>query len=478
MSRKFPPQKVIPDANTTESKVIMMNIAKIRKESSALADVEAKIHETASKKDREMALLRSTSQKQIADLELKLKREVDKRDNIIVAERNEYIRKNKEHTKEVHDLQERSKKDLIFLEVGYEKKLAKESEYLKQMQQAYDEFVVHAKLDLAETNEKWKLRIAEADEHSVSLDSAMDKNKALLMMYCEYVSSRYQEVMSNMQESYEEKLSDLHIKLREANKSADSVLNENKSIQLKMARDVRTLHDDIANREIELSKVKGELDWSREKVARLEDALQSATVEISRRSEECSRWEYKAGEQQQHLSELEKIRKALISQLHLIRQELRPKDEKLAVISQDLIDGEREYASALEALSEKKREMNFQEEKVHLLQKQNRDLRSRVFAKETSLNRAANLFAEYKMALKQAYFDRKKVTVGDMDSALGKKNGFPDSGYPEDIVQNGMIEIIAKNKGMEAALGRLDKILSNHGSDDKHSTEVKISNKI
>jgi hypothetical protein len=265
-------------------------------------------------------------------------------------------------------------------------------------------------------------------------------------------------------------------------KAADTASNESKSVQGRLFRDLRTAQEEITSKEMQLAAVKGDLEWANEKVFRLEEALQSATLEITRRSDECSKWEYKAGEQQQYLSELERIRKALVSQLHMVRRDLRPKEEKLAVISQDLADGEREYASALEALSEKKREISFQDEKVHLLQKQNRDLRSKLFLKETTINRAASLFAEYKVALQRAFFDRRKVTVltpGSTSAAalsglMEAATMAPDLPSADQAVQSGIVEVFAKDKNMEAALARLEKVLGSQTLSGSKSVEVSI----
>jgi hypothetical protein len=193
-SKKYPLSRLVPEASGTESRVTMINLAKLRRQHSRLDELEGVIQDTIARKDREMSVIKVNTQKQVSDLEAKLKREVEKRDQIIIAERNEYIRKTKEHAKEFNDLRERGSKDLTILEVGYEKKLAKESEYLHKMQQAYDEFVVHARLDLAEANRKAERREIEFDEQSLSLESGLDKTKSILMMYCEYVSNRYQEV--------------------------------------------------------------------------------------------------------------------------------------------------------------------------------------------------------------------------------------------------------------------------------------------
>ena len=64
------------------------------------------------------------------------------------------------------------------------------------------------------------------------------------------------------------------------------------------------------------------------------------------------------------------MRKSLTSQLHLLRQELGPKEEKLLESSERLHEVEREYEQALFAISEKELNLSRKGESLHLLQKQ------------------------------------------------------------------------------------------------------------
>ena len=65
-----------------------------------------------------------------------------------------------------------------------------------------------------------------------------------------------------------------------------------------------------------------------------------------------------------------RIRKSLTSQLHLLRQELGPKEEKLLQSSERLHEVEREYERAIYAISEKEHSLSRKGESLHLLQKQ------------------------------------------------------------------------------------------------------------
>jgi len=59
------------------------------------------------------------------------------------------------------------------------------------------------------------------------------------------------------------------------------------------------------------------------------------------------------------------------------------------------------------------------------------------------------------------------VTVGDFDGGEIRSS---DS-ISEGLIQNGIVELIARIKGLEAALGRLEIILSVHGTDDNQSID-------
>lgn len=64
-----------------------------------------------------------------------MKREVQKRDEIILNERNETIKRVKELHSEIEHAKTTGSSQLKALEVNYERKLAQESSYLQKMQQ-------------------------------------------------------------------------------------------------------------------------------------------------------------------------------------------------------------------------------------------------------------------------------------------------------------------------------------------------------
>jgi hypothetical protein len=76
------------------------------------------------------------------------KREVSKRDKIILSERDDH-RKQKQHLNGELDSFEKRKSELVArVELGYEQKLAQEALYLDRMRQAYEEMTLNTRLGL------------------------------------------------------------------------------------------------------------------------------------------------------------------------------------------------------------------------------------------------------------------------------------------------------------------------------------------
>lgn len=65
-----------------------------------------------------------------------------------------------------------------------------------------------------------------------------------------------------------------------------------------------------------------------------------------------------------------RIRKALTSQLHTLREELGPKEETLNKVTDKLQETGREYEMSLHALAEKEKELTHKGISIGLLQKQ------------------------------------------------------------------------------------------------------------
>jgi hypothetical protein len=209
-------------------------------------------------------------------------------------------------------------------------------------------------------------------------------------------------------------------------------------------------------------------------VDKLEIALQQATGELKKRTEMYEKWEFKAGDQQQQISEIERIRKALTVQIHGLRQEIGPKEEKLLLVTEKLQEMESEYGRALKAISEKEVALTQKSASLYMLQKQVRDLRSTSLTKDASLKRAATLFEQYRETLVQAIATSTSGAVG-VGSDKTKKNplNFNDSRNTKlvstkhkDIkpppTPQPFEDTVATRKDNELALQRLDDVLRPH----------------
>eukprot|EP01034_Spumella_vulgaris_P027820 gene27820-34600_t len=268
-------------------------------------------------------------------------------------------------------------------------------------------------------------------------------------------------------------------RLKEELRSITKVLNEaqqNKlsdSVQAELT--VKKLEAIIDSKEVEVLRLKSSMEWANERIMQLELSLQKATMSLGSREEITSKWEMKTGELQQKIVELEKIRKALTTQLHSLRQELGPKEEKLIKVSEKLQEMDREYELSLHALSEKDKDLSHKGNSVGLLQKQVRELRNNANRKDAALRRAATLFDEYRFALQQAYYISEKRTLipagppgtatQPTESSEAKTNngkfsktlGIAANSMKPDVE---VVEIIAQNNGMKTAMKRLNDILT------------------
>ena len=113
-----------------------------------------------------------------------------------------------------------------------------------------------------------------------------------------------------------------------------SVAVPNRQDEAKALRQMQLLRSDMNAKEMEALNTAQELERMKDRAQRLETALQNAMEEINRKTEAANKWEFKAGEQQQQLSELERVRKALVSQLHEMREAMGPKDLQIVKTSE------------------------------------------------------------------------------------------------------------------------------------------------
>ena len=111
-----------------------------------------------------------------------------------------------EHSKAIHTLQkeiDENKKAydklLCEMEMNYEKRLAQETLYFQRMKQSYDEFVTHARMDLQQAQLQAEMKEKSLLNEKNEVLSDTEKQKHQLLQYCEYVSSRHQELLESLE---------------------------------------------------------------------------------------------------------------------------------------------------------------------------------------------------------------------------------------------------------------------------------------
>jgi hypothetical protein len=83
-------------------------------------------------------------------------------------------------------------------------------------------------------------------------------------------------------------------------------LTPHRQEETKTLRQMQLLKQDMAAKDMEVLNTAQELERMKDRAQRLENALQNAMTENQRKQEAAARWEFKSGEQQQQLNELER----------------------------------------------------------------------------------------------------------------------------------------------------------------------------
>jgi hypothetical protein len=178
-----------------------------------------------------------------------------------------------------------------------------------------------------------------------------------------------------------------------------------------------------------------------------------------------------------------RVRKALISQLHSLREEAGPKEIQIIKMSEKLNELEKQYEKALKAISEKEQHLQQNSTMVHLLHKQVRELRSSLVQRESSLKRASKLLDEFKYSLQQARFSSRKITVptggatvsGGVGVDASDSTTVTTSGHEEldyrrrelfQTKKTDVVELISSTPVMEESLQRLHDVLNPHSTSE------------
>jgi WD40 repeat protein len=471
-------QVEVSEAYGHENHIVLTDKAMLKSQQSRIEDKDAMLEEMAKEKKHTVLQLEAQRESEKKVLEETMIREIAKRDDIILVGRTELQQANKKAAEKLEHTHKQYRTQLAELEVMYEKKLAHESLYLENMKQAYDEYVTHARMDLESFHRKAGIREERLNLEKEDILEETEKQKKLLLEYCDYVGQRHREVLHNLSEAHDDQKYQMNMELQKQTGVIEAIRNQTRQDEAKALRQMQMLRSEMSAKELEALNTAQELDRMKDRSHRLETALQNALDEIGRKTEAANKWEFKAGEQQQQLSELERVRKALVSQLHSLREEMGPKEMQIVKTTERLGEVDKEYERSLKSISEKEQKLTQSSNMVHLLHKQVRELRSAVIQKEGSLKRAAKLLDEFKYALQQARFESRKITVAGgvagltnrdrvEDTSMFSADGFPHMPQKKASSKKGeVLELISSTPVMEESLQRLHDVLNPHATDE------------
>ena len=432
-----------------------------------LGEIDTIVQDKTRESDRIINKLSEQNAAKVAEMESRMKKEMKKRDAIIIKTREEMISTGKRLNLEISKLKNNQQREVSTIEAEYERKLSKESLYLEKMRQAYDEFVLHARMDMQDfQKEVDRGKLLDKEKVSTTLKE-QDKQKEALLTYIEYIKARNNEVLDSLSDAQEKERRKFKNGMSDAEEATEEAARAGRSEIASLTIETQKLKADRGKKDNDVMKLNSDLGWANERIRKLESALEEASGQLRRKTDVCEKWEYKAGETQQQVNDLERIRKALTSQLHALRQEMGPDKEKLSQTSERLQEVDREYELSLHAISEKDSSIIKRGSEINLLRKQVRELRFTTAQKERSLMRAAKILGEYKLALEEAQFKSVKQTVpvasknedNDEDSRI-------EAHRRKEKKKTEIVEIMTRSSNMLAAFRRLSDLLEPYENGD------------
>ena len=94
--------------------------------------------------------------------------------------------------------------------------------------------------------------------------------------------------------------------LVEAQKAVEESQKQGRTELAQMRRNIQELKIDVAAKEDEVLRLKSDQEWAGDRIQKLEATLQMAASEVKKRTDANEKWEFKAGDQQQQIYELER----------------------------------------------------------------------------------------------------------------------------------------------------------------------------
>ena len=91
-----------------------------------------------------------------------------------------------------------------------------------------------------------------------------------------------------------------------AKSAVDDMRKQTKEEIVYLNRQINDLNKTLAINENEAYKLRSDLEWANTRIHKLETSLQSATTAVKRHQESSEKWEFKIGEYQEQIRDLEK----------------------------------------------------------------------------------------------------------------------------------------------------------------------------
>lgn len=191
-------------SDSLENRFHLVEASKLRALRHQLRDTERMIETNKKDYDLKVDKILDSKEKMVSDLKAKMQKEIRQRDETILTSRNEYLKLKTSMNGEIAGIRKQCNDSISELELAYEQKLSQESLYLDKMKQAYDEYVVHSRMDLSELQRKTDARVEgiQADRNNALLEA--EKQKGTVLQYFEYVKLRNDELMQSLEQTQAE----------------------------------------------------------------------------------------------------------------------------------------------------------------------------------------------------------------------------------------------------------------------------------
>ena len=184
-----------------ENRFHIVEGSKLRALRGQLSDTERLIETNKKDYDLKVDKILESKEKMVLDLQARMQKEIKHRDETILHSRNEYLKLKTSMNGEIAAIRKQCNDSISDLELTYEQKLSQEALYLDKLKQAYDEYVVHSRMDLAELQRRTDQRVegVEADRNTALLEA--EKQKKTVLQYFDYVKIRNDELMQSLEQS-------------------------------------------------------------------------------------------------------------------------------------------------------------------------------------------------------------------------------------------------------------------------------------